>query len=298
MTCDQIQLLLEAFADRQLGWGTAWRVRRHLVGCGLCAAEMAEIQAMTSRVRVWRDVSAPAGLEDRIAAALPSSVAPSPARFSVASRRAAVGLAGATAAVAAFFWLVPGQPGRPTIAYADVQRAMLNVKIMGWTEEETFYYSDGRVRKHNVRKVWVSTNPPMLADIRFPTVSQPHQTQSLENEHGVAERNLNGQYIIRDDQHKVADEVRDALLQRARTMDFLATLGSKMRTTLNGQSVVKFANNFSYICPYPAAPPGLLPQHDVVAVRRDIFWIDSRTHRIVQSEIHATTQGKPVYDIK
>ena len=71
MTCDQTQPLLEAFADGELGWGTAWRVRRHLAGCEACAAELAEIRRLDARVRAWRDMPAPAHLQSQIAAALP-----------------------------------------------------------------------------------------------------------------------------------------------------------------------------------------------------------------------------------
>lgn len=313
MTCDQTQPLLEAFTARELGWGMAWRVRRHLAACPACASELAETRRLDSRVRAWRDVPAPAHLQSRIAAALPSAPPVPASRIPVTARRAAVGVAGVVAAAAAFFWLVPGQPGRPTIAFADVERAMASVKIMGWTDEVTFYNTDRTVRRHNIRKVWVRTSPPAIADIRYPTLSQARQTQSLEDEHGEAELNLEGHYVIRDDQHKVADEVQKALLQRAQVLDGLADPGSKSpkypfdrdkilsweRSTLRGQSVVKFASTTNFSCTYPAYPPGPPPQHNVTAVGKETLWIDSRTHRVVQSERHAETQeGKPIYDLK
>ena len=313
MTCDQTAPLLDAFADRELGWATARRVRRHLAACPACTDALAETRQLTARAQAWRDVPAPAALQSHIAAALP----PLPARRVARRRldyRAAIAVAG-VACLAMGFWLLPGQPGQPTIAFADVERAMASVKIMGWTDEVTFYNTDGTVRKHNIRKVWVRTSPPAIADIRYPTLSQPRQTQSLENEFGEAELNLEGHYVIRNDQHKVVDEVQKALLQRAQAKNDFATPGSDLskssynfgkfkvlvweRTTLRGQSVVKFAYATNFSCTYPAYPPGPPPQHNVTAVGRETLWIDSRTHRVVQSERHAETQeGKPIYDLK
>ena len=129
MTCDQIQPLLEAFAGHDLSPLTRWRIRPHLTQCPTCTAELAESVALTARVRDWQNVPAPAGLEARIAALLPAA-APAPARPPL--RRAAVGLAGLAAALAAAFWLVPGQPGRPTVAFAEVEQAMQNVQTVSW----------------------------------------------------------------------------------------------------------------------------------------------------------------------
>ncbi len=145
MTCDQTQPLLEAFADEELGWWAAWRVRRHLAACPACASEVAELQRLTARIRAWRDVPAPAHLQSQIAAALPPAPPVSAPRRPIAARRAAVGLAGLAAAAAAFFWLLPGQPGRPTIAFADVEQAMQQVQTVSYDMNSHCYDAQGRV---------------------------------------------------------------------------------------------------------------------------------------------------------
>ena len=145
MTCDQVWPLLEAFTAHELGWGTAWRVRRHLAACPACASELAETSRLDARVRAWRDVPAPASLQSRIAAAL-AAVAPAAApRRPVVVRRAVVGFAGVAAASAAFFWLVPGHPGRPTIAFADVEQAMQQVKSVSYDMNSHIYDKQGRL---------------------------------------------------------------------------------------------------------------------------------------------------------
>ena len=114
MNCTQSQILLDAYADAELGRVTAFRVRRHLAGCAACAAQLAGIQRLNISVHTWRDASAPAALEGRIAAALPQTApVPMPLRDRRIARRAAVGLAGVAATTAAGFWLLPGQPGPP-----------------------------------------------------------------------------------------------------------------------------------------------------------------------------------------
>jgi len=163
MTCDQMPPLLEAFTDGELGWEMTWRVRRHLATCPACASELAEVRQLTARVRAWRDVPAPARLRSRLTAALPSAPPASVPLRPALARRAAVGLAGVAAAVAAFVWLLPGQPGRPTIAYADVVEAMAHVKTAHWTETVTWYREDGQPRKPDVGDGWLRWNPLAMA---------------------------------------------------------------------------------------------------------------------------------------
>ncbi len=310
MNCRQILPLLDAFADGELEHINAWRIRRHLAGCAACSAELAAIQRFGSRVQAWNAVSAPTGLQSRIAEALPRPAFPvSPRRFPV--RRVAVGLAGLGAAAAVFVWLIPGQPGRPTIAFADIEKAMASVKIMGWTEDAILYNADGSIRHHHVTENWVMSDPPAIARIRFPTSTQPYRTQLLENKQGVTEVDQDGKYNIGDNTHKVFDDVHREISSRAVTLDAFAIPGNKLpksldktrkvllweRTTLNGQPAVKVVSNYSFSCPYPLATSGLPPQRIVTIDSHDTLWIDSKTHREVQYETHMTTQGKPVYDI-
>lgn len=159
MTCDQIQPLLEAFADHDLSPLTQWRVRRHLTQCPACTAELAESVALTARVRDWQNVPAPSGLEAGIAARLPAAT-PAPARPTM--RRAAVGLSGLAAALAAAFWLIPGQPGRPTVAFAEVEKAMQNVQSASYDIDTRACDAQGRVFQGGVTHslhVWVRRSP-------------------------------------------------------------------------------------------------------------------------------------------
>lgn len=168
MTCDQIQPLLDAFADGELEWGTAWRIRHHLAECSACALELAELRQIATQVRAWRDVTAPAGLQGRLAAALASALpaVTHPPRHPHIMRRTAVGLIGIAAVAAAFFWLTPGQPGRPRIAFADVERAMQQVKTVSWKTEEQTPSIPGQRSKDTILftfTYWLRRNPPAIA---------------------------------------------------------------------------------------------------------------------------------------
>lgn len=162
MTCDQMQPLLEAFADGELGWGTGWRVRRHLAACPACASELAELRQLSARVRAWRDVPAPAGLQGRLAVALPSAPPVSLPRHPALARRAAVGLAGLAAAAVAFS-LLPGQPSRPTIALADVEQAMQQVKTVSYKFNFISYDASGKVSGDAPAQDWLRRTPPAIA---------------------------------------------------------------------------------------------------------------------------------------
>jgi hypothetical protein len=313
MTCTQTQTLLDAYADHALpAWQTS-RVRRHLTACPACAAELADILRLGAAVLAWHDVSAPAGLGDRLAALLPPFVsAPAPPRNRRVARRAAIGFGGVAAATGLGLWFLPGQPSQPTIAFADVVKAMSNIKIMGKTEDDRNYDATGKLFHHHTIETWVSVDPPMVATIRFPTVTYPFREQLLETANGTTVMDRNGKYYITDNIHKVADDVSDEIRQYAQPLDELATpegnnpFGIKgspkvlawERTTLHGQPVIKFVQSSSGVQLYPAVSPGLLPQKNVVVDNTIAFWIDSKTHRIAQYENHTTAQGKPDYNIK
>ena len=286
MTCDQTQPLLDAFADRELGWGTAGRVRRHLAVCPACAAELAEARLLESRVRAWRDVPAPAGLQSRIVAALPSAPPVSAPRRPVAVRRAAVGLVGMAAATAAFFWLTPGQPGRPTVAYADVERAMANVNVMAWTTEDTHYGKDGAVTEHHISRTWMRRSPLAQATILLPESSHPQGLQTLEDERGFLDILPGGKGIVWRGRTHVFGTVAayTSLFTRPLRMLEKGQLGENgqsgdlEQTTLNGKAALKVA--LSYHTPYEV---------------RTTLWIDPIAKRAIQMETWATAGGKPVY---
>ncbi len=166
MNCTHTQILLDAYADHALNAWQTVRVRRHLAGCAVCAAQLANIQHLQASVRAWRSVSAPAALEGRIAVALPRTAsAPTPPHNRRVARRAAVGLAGVAAAIGVGFWFLPGHPAQPTVAFADVERAMQQVQTVSWSETIVFHdRADHPVEADSSRATyWLRRNPPALA---------------------------------------------------------------------------------------------------------------------------------------
>ncbi len=195
MTCRHAELQLNALADHALNPWQASHVRRHLAACPACAAEFAEIQRLDASVQAWRNVPAPSTLGPRIAAALPPSAAFQTRRRAFPLRPAAVGLAGLAAGLAAIFWFLPGQPGQPMIAFADVQKAMQQVQIASWKTH--YIVTDANWRTLAQKQMpgpdfttWVRRNPPTVA-----TIGQPHGFQSLEDKHGDMDRTAQGNYL-------------------------------------------------------------------------------------------------------
>lgn len=314
MTCDQTQPLLEAFADGQLGWETAWRVRRHLAACSACASELAETRRLDSRVRAWRDMPAPAGLQSRIAAALPSTPPTSVSRRPVMARRVAVGLTGVAATSAAFFWLLPGQPGRPTIAFADVEQAMQHVETLSWVQSS--YYVDqhgNRTEGSNLPVyTWMRRKSAAIA-----TLEQPKGWRELVDKRGEFTRTTEGYYqehtLGANTEKDIADRVESQIRQMtqpptngvvskssgtvivAYSGKSLHPISSPVRVTsmpvqehqvvLNGRTQMLFTRDedMTFATYYPAP-------FNVIHIRQSM-WADPVTHRITQVEIQNSGGG-------
>ncbi len=324
MTCDQTQPLLEAFTDGELGWGKARRVRRHLAECPACAAELAEVRQLDARVRAWRDVPAPAGLQGRVAAALASAPPASVPRRPVAIRRVGVGLACLAVTLAAFFWLVPGQPGRPAFAFADVEQAMQQVQTLSWVS--TSYYTDRRGNKisgyvglrgnkvsttEQVVHTWLRRRPAAIG-----TLAQRNGWRILTDKRGGLVRTGDGHYQTleanrfteKDAADQVEHEIRrmtqspDASPKSGGTSSGTAITGYKSghaessqfhstsmpvhehQVVLNGHVQVLFTRDANIIFTTYPAP------FKVVHIKKSV-WADSATHRITQIEIQNSGGG-------
>lgn len=314
MTCDQVQPLLEAFTDRALGWGTAWRVRRHLAACPACASELAGTRLLNSRVRLWRDVSAPAGLQSRIAAALPAAAPVAVSRRPLVVRRAAVGLAGVAAASAAFFWLVPGQPGRPTVAFADVEQAMQHVETLSWVQSSYCMDQHGnKIEGSNLPVyTWVRRTPAAIA-----TCEQPKGWHDLVDERGELTRTTEGYYqehtLGANTEEDIANRVEsliqhmtqpptDGMVSKSSGTMIVAYSGKPMHpisspvhitsmpvqerlVELNGRAQTLFTRDegITFEAYYPKP-------FNVIHVRQSM-WADPVTHRITQVEIQNSGGG-------
>jgi hypothetical protein len=190
MTCNKAFPLLNALTDHALPVWQSWRVRRHLAACPACTAELTHIQRLDSSLLAWHEAPAPAGLGARIAAALPPA-APNVVRRHFPFRPAAVGLAGVSAALAAVFWFLPGQPGQPTLAFADVEKAMQQVQTVSWewTDQPDTSLNKNkqnvptRMRLMRVAK-WLRRNPPALAEMADLTLSPGLDEKVLYDKRG------------------------------------------------------------------------------------------------------------------
>jgi anti-sigma factor RsiW len=79
MDCKQARELLPAHLDKELGVSESLALEQHLQSCAQCQAELSQQVALSSAVKKQASYfAAPAGLADRIQAALPR--APQPAR--------------------------------------------------------------------------------------------------------------------------------------------------------------------------------------------------------------------------
>ena len=288
MTCDQIQPLLEAFAGHGLSPLTRWRIRRHLTQCPDCTAELAEINALDARVRAWQNVPAPAGLEARIAARLPAAV-PVPARPPV--RRAAVGLAGFAAALAAAFWLAPGQPGRPTVAFADVEQAMQNIQTVSFDLNIKMYDAQGHVLSGATARALSQETPRSLhiwlrrAPSAVYYLDRTRAERHLEDKRGgVAYQMKKGIYIKYPVKENIEEEVDRQLRHLAEPMTSVSGASPNLaqkwtdspwqqeRVTLNSVPCLKFKQTVLET---------FGSKHGTTYIN---IWADAKTLRVVRVE--------------
>lgn len=295
MTCDQTQPLLEAFADGELGWGTAWCVRRHLAACPACTAELAEARRLDSRVRAWRDVPAPSGLQSRITAALPSVAAP---RRPVTVRRVAVGLAGVAAASAAFFWLAPGQPGRPTIAFADVEQAMEQAQTVSYDFDSHLYDPQGRVVP-NVNamssRIWLRRRPAANADYN----AIMHEWNLYDARGYVGYSQTCNNYLEKPPEGDITQSVEkqlrrltepptEAVPEELRSApDFHFQSWQRQETTMNGQDCLMFTQDEDRAVRTEKGGRA----HELT---RTTIWVDAQTLHIIRIEL----VGDPTQNIR
>ncbi len=270
MTCDQTQPLLEAFADGELGWGAGWRIRRHLAACPACAAEVAETRRLDSRVRAWRDVSAPAGLQGRLAAALVSAPSASLPRRPAVARRAAVGLAGVAAAAVAFFWLLPGQPGRPAPVMADVEQVMQQAQTVSYDFDTHWYDAQGRATPEMAfsNRNWLRRIP--AASAQYDAIMHEWNLYDARGYVGYSQR-LNN-YLEKPPEEDIEQSVKKQMrrLTEPPTDAEKLLAGAQpwqwQETTIDGRSCVVFTQD---------------ADHNT----RTTIWVDAQTLHIIRIEL-------------
>jgi len=292
MNCTQTQPLLDAYADHALNAWQTFRVRRHLAGCAACAAQLADIQRVNASVHAWHKVCAPAALEGRIAAALPRTASvPMPPRNRRVARRVAVGLAGVTAAIGAGFWLLPGHPSQPTLAYADVERAMQQVQTVSWNETMIFNDRSGHPIPSTGSRTanWLRCNPPALAS--------NGQFQDLQDKRGELLRIAPGVYGLFEprplghgvESGSIAASVQATLreftqpltdnhfLPNSSRSHVVSSPARQQDTVLEGQKCVRFTRNEEIV----ATPRHGPERHYLFRVS---VWADPVTRRVIRIE--------------
>lgn len=148
----------------------AWVLRRHLRRCDSCRTEWTRTQALWAQAKAVQGMPVPSRVYERISAAReePNPISPPRLSRTILWRPAAALAAGIAAAVAAAL-LLPGQPAHPTPTFADVQKAMAQVKIMYYQTAWTQYYKEGPLKGHlklrQIRARWDQINPPAFSTI-------------------------------------------------------------------------------------------------------------------------------------
>ncbi len=301
MTCTQSQTRLDAYADGELNFWQTFRVRRHLAGCDACTAQLADIHRLNASVHAWCAVSTPAALEGRIAAMLPPTVSSPtlPPRPRPITQRAALGFAGVAAASAAGFWLLPGHPAQPTLAFADVQRAMAKVQIVSWKSHTIV--TDAKWHPFRNQKpagsysvTWLRRDPPAIA-----TIGQPGGSISLTDGRGNLEHTAQGNYVTYPPNHVVgiglAKDIKSqikalteepVLVSPTSTPNFHSkfTNFQQQSVLLGGQNRILFTfDGEVVISAIVSHGRAVFPQAHYFTHRST--WVDPATHLVARTEL-------------
>jgi len=295
MNCTQTQPLLDAYADHALNAWQTFRVRRHLAGCAACAAQLADIHRLTAAVRAWQDVPAPANLASQIAAALPLTAAVrTPPRDRRVARRAAVGLVGVAAAIGVGFWLLPGRPAQPTLAFADVEQAMEQVETLSWvtTAHNNFIDQTGHKTEADAsEQTWLRRKPAAVSTLEQ-AKAYPKGLRSLTDSRGEIFQYADNAY--RTYKPNANEGIAKIVEQEIRRMTQLptqnvtsnpnASIRSKFsplqehETKLNGHVQILFVRKGDLTVTTDPAPLRLIHI-------RESMWVEPTTRRITQIEI-------------
>ncbi len=300
MTCTQIQPLLDAYADHALPVWQAYCVRRHLTACSDCTAQLADIQRLGAAVHAWHNVPAPAALEGRIAAVLPQiASAPMPPRNRRVARRTSMALAGVAAAIGIGVWLLPGKPSQPTIAFADVQKAMQQVQIVSW--KSYLVVTDAKWHPLRDQKLpgsygitWLRRDPPAIA-----TIAQPRGSVSLTDGRGNLEHTAQGNYVkyppnsvigiglAKDVENQIKALTEEPVLASpTSTPDFHSKFTNLQQqlVLLDGQKRILFTFNGEVIVSAIVSHGRtIFPQAHYFT--RHSIWADPETHLVTRTEL-------------
>lgn len=131
MRCSQAQPNLKAFADGEVSWLAAWRIRRHVARCSRCRQDLDAIRALTRTLGEADRAAPPSYLRSRILASLPPTMpphaGPAPAHAPRAERlpRYALPAAGAVLCTILAAWIVVRHPARPAMEEGEWRAAPL-----------------------------------------------------------------------------------------------------------------------------------------------------------------------------
>lgn len=299
--CDRTQQRLNALTDCELSPWVAAGVRRHLKSCESCRADYLLIQNISSQFREWRETSVPEHLSPRIANAVAHSAVTAEPAPAIARRlrwQPYAALAGA-AAITLGLALMPINPPRSTVTFAQVQQAMQKVATASWTMDITAdspSLSRWHENTHRVERVWVQEYPPII--IR----QVKNGGIMVWNEEGFQRYKVSrGHYKLIDHRssHGVADNVETMLrklTERPGDVEHSAigeTAGvwQQRAAEISGRAAIRYtrtvflSNGHSHRTrSTDEASPSRNPVDKRTYLRTETVWADPKTKRLLRSE--------------
>lgn len=327
MRCESVCLSLTDLADCSLPPAAAWRVRKHIKNCAACQKAWAEAQTFQNEVRALYApgesgiFALPTGLRTRTLQAADSTNAavlrpvPRASRRSFAGGIAAFGAAaGVASAIIGLVWVTPGTPVRPTIAFAQVEAAMQQVKTVHWIEtSRTRQGIHGPWRTDYVVEKWARLDPPALLEKRLPG-GEPDYENVILSTPGQSlmwkRKNNQEQYTVRSEtlflkatkvsgkntlRSRIAWDATAPIVtttntsqKGSKTLSVWKTPWSSKVVVGNHQNLILFERSFSLPDEFPK---GTFPNRPRP---RQIYqvWVEPSTHHVVRRKFSDFPDGE------
>jgi hypothetical protein len=255
------------------------------------------------REKLWEQIAA-----EPIA----TTAKPTKGRVPAVRRWAFGGVAAAVAIGGIAFFALPGTPGQPTVAFAQVEAAMAQVRTATWTEtvsESLALYPDGRYEirlRPQTATVWARLEPPTIArrttaEVRH--IANATETYQISNRKGQLSYNrfasgipaspMLGPTAEQTPQERVHSLIlfnrpigangNDEWIEKQpyESQRIKREAWKSQSIIWNGQNALRFENRFTIEDKNPKDTTKRWKQSG----EEWVFWVDPKTYRILRREI-------------
>ncbi len=270
-SCSSIQNNLLAYHLGALNPLAKLQVRRHLKTCPECAARLVAEVALDARLR---------------RADLASTPIPTPARSPRPLRYALVLVP--ALALGGVFFLRPGTPGGPAPAFAEVEKALTQVKYITWNETQTVKFPEGRTEPPQLYRLWILTSP-LCSVVESKSGKLPFRSLAF-SDHVESKQTLQDKRVIYqwEKTNSVAKTIIENILNPTKIDN------NKNKTTIYSENSSPWSSEISFLGNKPAIRYSRNVRIDsdsrkIQQIRHEDIWVEPGTRHLLKRRFKTTS---------